>query len=111
MLFHTFFRICLSVIHHLQKISHPPIPRAASTSDPKLFDAIAVPPLLYKAANDAMSKFPLAGVSSEKETGACDTSDTGEAVVEAVALLAANELMLTEEILESFELLIFENKL
>jgi hypothetical protein len=79
---------------------HPPIPRAASTSDPKPFDAIAVPLLLYEAANDAMSKVPPAGVSLDEETVSCDTSEAVDAVVAVVALFAASELMFT---LESFE--------
>jgi hypothetical protein len=54
--------------------THPPIPRAANTSDPKPLDAIAVPPLLYEAANDATSKFPPSGVSPDEETASCGTS-------------------------------------
>ncbi|MBP1927767.1 hypothetical protein J2741_000314 [Methanolinea mesophila] len=72
---------------------------------------IAVPPLLYEAANDAMSKFPPVVISPAEETVSCDTSEAVEAVEAVVVLVAANELMFTEETLESFELLIFENKL
>jgi hypothetical protein len=79
---------------------HPPIPRAASTSDPKPFDAIAVPPLLYEAANDAMSKVPPAVVSSDKETVACDTSGAVEAVEVVVALVLAMVAMFTLDNLE-----------
>ena len=86
---------------------HPPIPRAASTSDPKPFDAIAVPPLLYEAANDATSKFPLTGVSPDEETLSCETSEAVDAVEVMVALVAANELMFT---LDSFEVPAWESK-
>jgi hypothetical protein len=61
---------------------------------------IVVPPLLYEAANDAMSKFPPVVVSLTEETVACDTSEAVEAVEVVVALLAAKEAMFT---LESFE--------
>jgi hypothetical protein len=76
-------------------------------SDPKPFDAISVPPLLYEAANDAMSKVPPAVVSSDKETVACDTSGAVEAVEVMVALVAAMELMFT---LESFEVPAWERR-
>lgn len=58
-----------------------------------------------------MSNVPLAVVSLTEETLSCDTIVAVEAVEVVVALVAANELVFTEETLESFELLIFENKL
>ena len=60
-----------------------------------------MPPLLYEAANDAMSKFPLVVVSLVEEIVSCDTSVAVDAVFEAVvARVPASELMFT---LESFE--------
>jgi hypothetical protein len=51
-----------------------------------------VPPLLYEAANDAMSKFPPVIVSPGEETAACDTSEAVEAVGVVVVLVAAKEV-------------------
>ena len=71
---------------------YPPIPRAASTSDPKPFDAIAVPPLWYEAANDAMSKIPPVMVSPGEETVSCDTSEPVDAIAGVIALVLAMEV-------------------
>jgi hypothetical protein len=65
-----------------------------------------VPPLLYEAANDAMSKVPPAGVSLTEETTSCDTCEAVEAVEVMVVLVAVNELMFT---LDNFEVPTWES--